>query len=270
MRILIVDDNESNRILAHSILEKEHIVVTADNGAKALNECLGVKFDLILLDTLMPGMNGVATLKKIRQAEGRNAQTPIFALTAYSSNSDYDQYKRAGFDFILSKPLRQSDFERAWNAYHNKDTAGIPAPKISKMLEHSLIDHRHWTEIQAQTTPHDLMAKSLRFWQKAEGYLAAINEHKEQASRDDVDSLRSLRKAAHNLKGAAATIALGKLEAISGELQNAPPENILNLANHISTCAQDSQRAQITILKALVSRHGSSVSHFDDANELKG
>lgn len=257
MRILIVDDNEPNRILAQSILEKEHIVVTAASGAKALNECSGVQFDLILLDTLMPRMNGVKTLSKIRKPEGRNAQTPIFALAAYSSASDYRLYKQAGFDFILTKPLREKEFEYAWNAYQNKEPAGNPAPKISKMLEQSLIDHTHWNDIQAHATPEELMSTTLRFWKSAETYISAINTHKEKASRDYDESLRSLRKAAHALKGAAATIALGRLEAISGDLQNAPPENILNLANHISKCAQDSRRAQISTLKDLVSKRGS-------------
>ena len=107
MRILLADDNEANRIIAASILEREgHIVVTANNGEKALLECEGVKFDLILLDILMPKLDGIKTLRRLRRSDSRNKNTPVFALTAYSSASDQRQYRQVGFEFVLPKPLR--------------------------------------------------------------------------------------------------------------------------------------------------------------------
>ena len=77
MRILLADDNEANRIIAASILEREgHIVVTANNGEKALVECEGVKFDLILLDILMPTLDGIKTLRRLRRSDSRNKTLP--------------------------------------------------------------------------------------------------------------------------------------------------------------------------------------------------
>ena len=258
MRILIVDDNEPNRILAQSILEKEeHIVVTASSGEKALKECAGVKFDLIIMDILMPRMNGITTLKKLRQTDGRNSNTPVFALNSYSSDSDQRMYKQMGFEFVLPKPLRQRDVKHAWNIYQNNSVLQNTIPNNSKISEQSLIDLPQWKQIQTNASAEDLASITLKFWKNADLHISAINEHKEQASRAYIDSLSHLRKAAHALKGSAATLALRQLETISEKLQNAPPEDILSLADTISTCVEESRRAQITNLKKLISKRGS-------------
>lgn len=258
MRILIVDDNEPNRILAQSILEKEeHIVVAAASGEKALKECSGVKFDLIIMDILMPRMNGVTTLKKLRQTENRNSKTPVFALISYSSDSEQRMYKQMGFEFVLPKPLRQKDVERAWKIYQNNGVLQNPTPDVFKIPQHSLMDYTQWNQLQTNASIEELISTILRFWKSAELHLSAINEHKEQASHAYIDSLSHLRKAAHTLKISAAKLALRQLESISEALQNAPPEDILYLANNITACAQESRKAQISTIKELVSKHSS-------------
>lgn len=255
MRILIVDDNEANRILAQSVLEREgYIAVTASSGEKALAECRGVKFDLILLDILMPRMNGIQTLRKLRQTDERNAQTPVFALTAYSSASEVRMFKQAGFEFIISKPLRQKDVELAWNAYKNQDAQVIPINEpINKKdnLKHALIDQPHWKDIKQNASSEDLISTAAIFWNNADIQIAELNENKDQASRANIESLSKLRKGAHTLKGSAAMLALKRLEVISDKLQNAIPEHILTLVDDVEKCAEESRLAHLSELKTL-------------------
>lgn len=261
MRILIVDDNEANRILAQSILEKEgYIAVAVSSGEKALTECQGVKFDLILLDILMPRMNGIQTLRKLRLTHSRNAQTPVFALTAYSSPSDTQMLKQAGFEFILSKPLRQRDVVQAWSAYQNQHYHVVtPYKTLDKKtnLSHDLIDQNYWEQIKQSIPWKELVSITVAFWKNADIQIIAFNENKQQASQANIESLSKLRRGAHSLKGSAATLALKRLEAISGKLQNAPPEHIFGLVDDIEKCVKDSKLAHVTKLKALAAKHGS-------------
>lgn len=260
MRILIVDDNEGNRILAQSILEKDgHIAVTAENGEKALVECRGVKFDLILLDILMPGMNGIQTLRKLRQTNERNALTPTFALTAYSTPSDKRVFKQAGFEFILTKPLRQKDVERAWYAFQNPDTQQISSEKTLKSADNlklELIDQEHWNQIEQSASFQELVSLTSKFWKTANIHITTLNENKVQASQSNIESLSKLRKGAHALKGSAGMLALKRLATISDKLQNAVPEHIPTLVGIIETCAQESKQAHLSTLKALVVKSG--------------
>jgi len=252
MRILVTDDSEANRLLATSILERDgHIVISASDGQKALSECDGVKFDLILLDILMPGMNGIKTLRRLRHSNGRNAHTPVFALTAYCSASDRRQYRQAGFDYVLPKPLRQMDVENAWNCYKNKK----PTTDYKDSLIHNnlsihnlIIDPDHWNQIRDHATKNELSSILQKFWKTALECIKTIQDNKLLASQSVSINLSHLRKASHKLKGASASLGLRRLEYFSSELQNAPPETIPILANDLTKCAMESRKAQIKSL----------------------
>jgi DNA-binding response OmpR family regulator len=80
-RILVVDDDESIRLLYKEELEEEGFAVeVARDGGEALRQLLLFKPDLITLDIKMPGMNGIETLKRIREME---RQLPIIMCSAY-------------------------------------------------------------------------------------------------------------------------------------------------------------------------------------------
>ncbi|OGP75313.1 MAG: two-component system response regulator [Deltaproteobacteria bacterium RBG_16_49_23] len=80
-KILVVDDEESIRLLYKEELEEEGFVVeVARNGQEALEQLLLFKPDLITLDIKMPGINGIETLKRIRETE---RELPIIMCSAY-------------------------------------------------------------------------------------------------------------------------------------------------------------------------------------------
>ena len=252
MRILLADDNEANRIIAASILEREgHIVVTANNGEKALVECEGVKFDLILLDILMPTLDGIKTLRRLRRSDSRNKNTPVFALTAYSSASDQRQYRQVGFEFVLPKPLRTKDVERAWSHYQNNTAVPSETQALNLSQRHNtnaLIDMKHWRQITKNSPQTEIFSLVERFWESTYGCINVINNNKGLASQSIPENLSKLRSAAHTLKGSAATIALKELELRSAELQNAPPENIQSSTNHLKDVISRSQNLHRALL----------------------
>lgn len=112
-RILIVDDNEMNLEVEKKLLDGTEIVVdTALSGIEALSMTNAEAYDVIFMDHLMPGMDGVECLQLIRkQLGGRNNHTPVIALTANADSESRELYDRSGFDGYLVKPISGDQLE---------------------------------------------------------------------------------------------------------------------------------------------------------------
>ena len=110
VRILLAEDNELNMEIAEFILENAGAVVTkAENGQKAVDLFAGSKenaFDIVLMDIMMPVMNGLDAAKAIRQMPRADAKTtPIFAMTANAFSEDARKSLEAGMNEHISKPI---------------------------------------------------------------------------------------------------------------------------------------------------------------------
>lgn len=114
-RVLCVDDNENNRRIADLLLSKFGLAVTTcASGAEALDLCGIETFDLILMDIVMPDMDGIETLRRLRGDEtGRNSQTPAIALTAKLASEDVSSYAAVGFDGVAGKPISVRELAQA-------------------------------------------------------------------------------------------------------------------------------------------------------------
>ncbi|MBG0775197.1 MAG: PAS domain S-box protein [Desulfovibrionaceae bacterium] len=111
LRVLLAEDDPVNRLAASRFLERlGHSVRCAENGREVLNALRVERFDLLLMDIQMPGMDGLAACRAIRSgAAGARARTlPIVALTAHAMQGDRERFLAAGMDDYLPKPL---DFE---------------------------------------------------------------------------------------------------------------------------------------------------------------
>ena len=107
---LLVEDNELNMEIAKCMLEDENMVVTeAHNGVEALaifkNSPVGT-FDVILMDIMMPVMDGLTATKQIRALDKEDAKLiPIFAMTANAFSEDVEKAKEAGMNEHIAKPI---------------------------------------------------------------------------------------------------------------------------------------------------------------------
>src|SRR4029077_15232177 len=101
-------DNPINRKLAQCVLERAgHGVETADSGTAALSALERDRFDLVLMDVQMPGMDGVEATEKIREREkATGGHIPILALTAHAMPGDRARCLSAGMDAYLVKPIQ--------------------------------------------------------------------------------------------------------------------------------------------------------------------
>ena len=110
LRVLLVEDNELNMEIAQYLLEDAGAIVTkAFDGKQAVeifeNNPAGT-FDVILMDVMMPNMNGIEATKTIRLIDRSDARMiPIIAMTANAFEEDRQATKEAGMNAHLSKPL---------------------------------------------------------------------------------------------------------------------------------------------------------------------
>ena len=109
LNILLVEDNLLNqRIVTFSLKKYNHEVIIANNGVEAIEKFREHKFDVILMDIMMPVMDGLEATVKIRELEALNRferRTPIIALTANTMDNDRDKCISYGMDEFMAKPF---------------------------------------------------------------------------------------------------------------------------------------------------------------------
>jgi CheY-like chemotaxis protein/HPt (histidine-containing phosphotransfer) domain-containing protein len=134
LRLLVVEDNVPNQLVARGILEKMgHAVELAANGVECLESLRRGRFDAVLMDCQMPVMDGYTAARHIREGEipGANARIPIIALTAYALPSDREKCIAAGMDDYVAKPLREEMLAEAL-ARCGLGTNGTPPAVVVK------------------------------------------------------------------------------------------------------------------------------------------
>jgi len=105
--VLIVDDNRINRKIAAMALDNSQVkIIEAENGEEAIEQFINNKVDVILMDCLMPVMDGFIATEKIRQLEVDGQHTLIFALSASASSEIGERSVASGMDDIMLKPFK--------------------------------------------------------------------------------------------------------------------------------------------------------------------
>ena len=114
VRALVVDDESMNLVVARSIFSRYGMeVTTVTSGQESIDICREKVFDIIFMDHMMSGMDGVEAMKRIRtDVSGLNASIPIVALTANAMSSAKQMFLAEGFDGFVSKPVETEELER--------------------------------------------------------------------------------------------------------------------------------------------------------------
>jgi CheY-like chemotaxis protein len=120
--ILVVDDVPANLLALRALLDSpDYFLEEASSGFEALEKCEHKKYDLIILDIQMPGIDGYETASRIKHS-ARNHDAPIIFVTALSSQSDFGFKGRSmGAEEVLQKPLEPDEFKRKVGIYVTKN-----------------------------------------------------------------------------------------------------------------------------------------------------
>lgn len=126
-RILVVDDVEMNLKVAQGYLKQTNAKVdVAYSGEECLRMIYKEKYDMILLDHMMPGMDGIDTLKAMKQSkEHLNVDTPVIVLTANAVVGAKEKYLEEGFTDYLSKPIREDELMGMLRKYLSKESMEV-------------------------------------------------------------------------------------------------------------------------------------------------
>ena len=114
VRALAVDDEEMNLVVAKGVLGSYGMEVdTCLSGKEAVTRCSSTFYDIVFLDHMMPGFDGVQTLKSIRELQSGSYQNkPIVALTANTVSGAREMFRREGFTEFIPKPIERTVLER--------------------------------------------------------------------------------------------------------------------------------------------------------------
>jgi len=257
-QVLLAEDNLVNQKLAKAILEKlGHAVVVASNGREALGAIAAHRFDVVLMDVLMPQLDGLETTAAIREREAlTGGHLPIIAMTAHSLEEEGQRCLAAGMDAFLSKPVRPQKLAEVIESVVVRSAAADPAREPGSTAPPPIDWSSALTNVGGN---RDLLAQIVALVQAelprllAETLLAVRNRQGAQ-----------LRMAARTLKGLFRTLGprhamelVDRLEALgtTGDLTPAPAlfieleeasRQLLALLSQTNVAAEDSYSNGLT------------------------
>lgn len=118
-KLLIVDDNEINALIAKRIFGKWELELDfATSGEEAIEKVKGTNYDLVFMDIKMPGIDGFETTRQIRQFEGDHfRELPIVALTASTLKDDHGKFAACGMNGHVLKPFKPDEMENVLSKF---------------------------------------------------------------------------------------------------------------------------------------------------------
>jgi CheY-like chemotaxis protein len=218
LRILLVEDNGTNRLVATRMLERMgHCVDAVVDGYEAVQTARSMPHDLILMDVMMPGMDGLTATRQIRAGAGSGAKTPIIGLTANAESGKAAECRAAGMDGVVTKPVTA---ERLADAMRMVVVDGGAPPDATPQTWPLFDDHvlsvlaEDIGDDGALDVAHLFLAEAPRMEQRLEQSCAG--------------SVGALLREVHTLASCARSVGLLRVGYLAGEIEramaNAEPE----------------------------------------------
>ncbi len=217
-RVLVVDDDGINRLVAESHLEDLGFVAeVVESGKKALALTESRHIDAILMDCQMPELDGYETVRRLRRQEAVDEHRVVIGVTAHAMKGERQRCLKAGMDDYISKPLRGETLGRvldSWlltakpsGAESPVDLSGIEPVRANSTLQAA--------ERLGRKAGKDLVGQMIALYQQeGPGRIAAMQKALAAGNLED------LAKAAHALGGSAVYLGGSQLTELCRELEN--------------------------------------------------
>ncbi len=209
-KVLVAEDTESNRYVMERLLAELGCKVTSvENGAAAVEAVRREGFDLVLMDVMMPIMNGEQATQAIRGLAGPASRTPIVGVTAHSLQSERERLLSAGMTACLAKPVRREALE---TAIQTAMISGRDAGQDAARFDHDLF-RRAFLDLPKAYRERMRQAAKTDISKYAADVLAAV----------DTDDEEALSRASHSLVGVSLNIgAIGIVEELAHYREQRP------------------------------------------------
>jgi CheY-like chemotaxis protein len=222
LRVLVVDDVESNRRLAQAMLRRfGHVSEVATSALEAVEMATAGRYDVVLMDIQMPGVDGIEAARRIRERLG--AATPrIIAATANDLPGDRERCFAAGMESYVTKPIQLEALRTAIE----QGGPALAAPPAQSVKASVAIDWRRIDSLKPFDADGSMVSGAIAsFLADAPGRIEAI-----RSTRAAGDAA-ALASASHALKGAAANIGAARLQELSGAIETCAQEGRLGGAD---------------------------------------
>ena len=238
-KILVVDDNAMNRKVILSLLKPSGIKITeADSGREAIDLASKEKFDIIFMDHMMPGIDGVEAMKIIKSTEDcMSRETPIVVLTANAIVGSKEHYMEEGFDGFLSKPIVYEKLEKTI-------TKLLPDEMIERVKETNAQEAKKGSETDVSDYPvifgldWKIAIERLKYKDTVDALLGEFHNtielqaDKLQALKEDLPgSFPDYRIMVHGMKGASGSVGIITLSGMAAVLEKAASNEDIDTIN---------------------------------------
>lgn len=221
LKILLVEDNKTNQIVATKLIEGlGYCVDVADNGAEALTACAHIQYDVIFMDVMMPGIDGLAVTRAIRKLKPPFCNARIIALTANVQTRDIEDCHAAGMNDYLAKPVTRAQIAAKLGVLTQAGAAIplAPAPIESACPRPSVFDDGIYNELANALGADGIRAVLEQFVADSIERLAAMH----RAAGDGDTACVKLE--AHTAKSSAANLGFMRLSAVAESLEHDAPD----------------------------------------------
>ena len=274
--ILIVDDNRMNLKVAKGLMRRLGVIPDLAGGGKEAIELIGKKhYDVVLMDHMMPGIDGIETLKYLKENSMIDDTTVVIALTANAIAGARDMYICEGFKDYLSKPIVPEDLENMLVRYLPEGTYSYEEDEIFK--EGSAF-HDSELLLGLRDKGYNVDA-ALTYCMNDESFLKELLESfiaSEQEKREAITTNYDSRNwndystYVHSLKSSARTIGADKLSKMAQTQENASKEqNIPLIEDGYSPMLQEYSRVTEELKEILSTAGTSSSDEGDDPDILE-
>ena len=229
VNILIVDDNEMNLFIAKELLKHTQMKIsTATSGAKCLEMAHDKLFTLILMDHMMPDLDGIKTLELLRADNTSASQNiPAISLTANAIHGAKDFYLNAGFADYLTKPIESKKLENTLLKFIDNKLVTF----VSRNNSDSTTKYH-----QEEETQHIDIQTGISYTYNKENYMELLKMFDEKSTsrfneivsiieKCNEDNCKNYTIAVHSLKNTAAMIGAKQLSEIALKLELAARKN---------------------------------------------
>ena len=205
LKVLLVEDNEINRVVVREMLHADgHSVVEAHDGFEGVELSKESEFDIILMDISMPVMDGRSATRMIRSENGASAQTAIYALTANAMIEEREEFLKDGMNGILTKPLSREALRNVL------DQTGRHSDKGGTIL----INHSHSAETRDALGEKTFVRLRSRFVNEVDKLEIWLNS-------DEVHDFLETASRTHKVAGSSAVFGADRLQETLKEIEAA-------------------------------------------------
>jgi CheY-like chemotaxis protein/HPt (histidine-containing phosphotransfer) domain-containing protein len=249
--VLVAEDNEVNQKVAVKILEKlGYRVELAENGKEALAACARRRYDAVLMDGQMPGMDGYEATRRIRERETRGGpRLPIIAMTASAMKGDREKCLESGMDDYVTKPVTPENLEAVLRKWVGAASAPAERAAAESAVEGALLDETVVQSLMSVDDDGTLMDEIVAtFLRIAPARLAAIRK----AAKGNA---AMLEREAHSFLGSCGNIGARRMAEACARLEVLGRSGSTEGAAEIARTLEEELVSVRPQLEALPGRH---------------